>query len=299
MKSKNVKYYLFLFIICFWFISGCGEEKPKGINEIVYEYGNNIFFYDLNKNKTAQIFSKKPCLNNRDRDCCIAYFFPDLYAVKNILTCIEVENYFSNSSGPETENNQRCNLLLFNREKNEKIVLDNCSGMDGKICYPIFSSDGKKIYYLKSNSIYSVNISTRLIEKVFEFPDGQEGGLDYYAGNLSFSKDGKKLYVMMLNHKKVTYIIWATNIENKTSEKLWEGKTLPLRIPPNIADAEACLRLFGSFKNPVAGPKFINDFYIYKRKKEGFFANYWIGACEINTGKQYSLKVLDKSLYQE
>jgi len=137
----------------------------------------------------------------------------------------------------------------------------HATGEFGKAFSPLWSSDGKKIYFLNNNHLVCYDYDLQHTTVLLDFPEDQLDGV------LSRRPpDGGALYAATQD-KNDLFTLWSVDLgaNQAVSIAVLDKESFSsLRLPPTLSD-EAVQALFGSRENPVPDPVIIpgDRFYFY------------------------------------
>jgi hypothetical protein len=146
----------------------------------------------------------------------------------------------------------------------------HATGEFGKAFSPLWSSDGKKIYFLNNNHLVCYDYDLQRTTVLVDFPEDQLGDILSHEP----PKDGSALYAATQD-KDGLHTIWSVDLGTNQAVSiavLDKESYSGFRFPSSLSD-DAIQSLFGSRENPVLEPVICpgDRFYFYLVQKENTF----------------------------
>lgn len=146
----------------------------------------------------------------------------------------------------------------------------HATGEFGKAFSPLWSSDGKKIYFLNNNHLVCYDYDLQHTTVLVDFPEDQLGGVLSHEP----PKDGGALYAATRD-KNDLFTIWSVDLganQAVSIAALDKDSYSSLQLPSSVPE-DAIQSLFGSRENPVLEPVIPpgDRFYFYLIQKEPSF----------------------------
>ncbi len=148
--------------------------------------------------------------------------------------------------------------------------ISRATGEFGKAFSPLWSSDGKKIYFLNNNHLVCYDYDLQRTSVLVDFPEDQLGGVLSDAP----PKDGGALYAAT-HDKNDLFTIWSVDLGTNQAVSiavLDRDSYSSFQLPSSFPE-DAIQSLFGSRENPVLEPviPYEDRFYFYLVQKETTF----------------------------
>lgn len=199
----------------------------------------------------------------------------------------------------------RSETLIFDSLRTDVVKLSEKSAQGRDVASPIWSQDGREIFFFVAHHLLAYSIDKKKTRKVSELPVGYVIGTRMRDEYMRLSKDGQKIFALVCGPwdnptTRHHSFIWQIDLSTGQAQKLWgegPGKAL-FHFQEND---EAFAALFGSREFPVLASGFSRNrrFYFYYKWREGFLAKYWIEGYDTLNKRPFIVKIIRRALYAE
>lgn len=294
---KNLLQLALVFTLCgsTWLLAGPSHSK------VVYKSSEEIYITNGFGEMPTKILQKVPKGIIDGENAFDSYFHASLSPDEKFVAAVRIKNHKAHNNDRRIETYEAILYSIENEQEHIFYQLPPTSDINKVIVSPVWSKDGKYIYFLAGTSLLSYEIATMKTKKITDFPDDTYifGDMETWS-YIRLSQDGSKIFAL-LNHST----IWETKISTGKLTKLWDDIILGLynvvnEVPQKLSQ-EAVTALFGSREFPVYNPRFSADgtFYYYYNYREGFFSRYWIGGHSLHDNENFIIRTIGWDLYTE
>ena len=238
-----------------------------------------------------------------------AYFQPALAPGGSSVACIRFRNYtrFSGND-PTVLPRQSSEVVILHLDNAGKPATDVVYSMPGQrgVVYqlgaPIWSRDGRGVFFIASNRVIAYWINTTEIETIAELPDVVAGFREEYIAStyLRLSREGDYIFALLSEQSSGMYSVWRIHWATRAAARVWRGRSLrdgSGRLDPELDDATV-EALFGSRESPVMAPRNSADgrFYFFVKSRWGLFGRLWVGGYDRQEHREFTVRTLRRGL---
>lgn len=264
---------------------GCGDNAlPRGSQDavFVYTYGGDIYLTRGDGTGLHRIIGS---------DYIQASLSPD----KSEIACVYQGDFYITllPLDPDFEVNGKPRSIHNFQATDE-------AGKFPKSFYPVWSSDGHKLYFLNANHLVVYDDQARQTTVLYDFPASQSGGPSGGDGNMNLSGDGRTLYCM-LSDGTSQVAFWSFDLSSNAPASIasLDREAFSRFAFPDSFPDEAVEALFGSKANPVLSPFFCagdQRYYAYIRESKDLWSRVWLEGYDRQGKNKFEAATLGRSL---
>lgn len=166
--------------------------------------------------------------------------------------------------------------------------------------YPVWSSDGHKLYFLNANHLVVYDDQAMGTTVLFDFPENQSGGPSGENGGMNLSEDGRSLYCMLGDGTGQT-AFWSFDLVSNAPASIatLDRTALSTFTFPDSFPEDAVKALFGSKENPVQNPFFSAGdprYYAYIRESKNLLSRVWLEGYDRQGKNRFEVATLGRSI---
>jgi hypothetical protein len=235
------------------------------------------------------------------------YLEPSLSPDRTLVTCIRRTGGNSSLWYSEWAPAESADVLVVRiADRSERVVMSIpvTSRGTAHTLAPVWSPDGKRIFFAVDQRIWSYVVSEERLEPVVDLPTDLRGTFELRR-YLRVSRDGAKLFALLDSYRRrTTYeAIVEVDLASRRLTPLWTGtlvhhididRPLTATVDDDIAEA-----LFGSREFPVFAPRVSGDprVYFFSRHEMGLFGREWVAGYDRVTRKEFEVRTMWRTLF--